>query len=166
MAKIAGNHDILDDFDRRILSEVQQNANRTNAEIGNVVGLSASAVRRRLQRLKKHGIIQAIVGTVDPDQFGVTLIVDLCFSAETPELYDAFDEQIRGLDAVQQSYHVAGDTDYVLVIHGPSVQWYENWSKQVLMSNPHIKRYSSRVVWSRKKFEPAVMFESRFNAER
>lgn len=158
MTNIATSHDALDDFDRKILDEIQHDASRTNAEIGEEVGLSASAVRRRIQRLKKQGVLKTVIGTVDPDRFGVTLIVDLCFSAETPELYDNFDKQIRDLDAVQQSYHVAGDTDYVLVIHGPSVQWYETWSKRILMSNPQIKRFSSRVVWSRKKFDPAVRF--------
>jgi len=159
MTKIAITTANLDWFDKLILNQIQQNADRTHAEIGGAVGLSASAVRRRWQRLKDAGVLQSQIAIIDVDPFGVTLIVDLCFSDETPELYAEFDRQMNALDVVQQSYHVAGDTDYVLVVHGPSLQWYEEWSKRIFMSDPYIKRYSSRVVWSRKKFSPAVIFE-------
>ncbi len=146
----------LDKFDKLILGLIQRNVDRTHAEIGKLIGLSASAVRRRLQRLKDANFIETQIAVVDVDKFGVTLIIDLCFVNETPEVYTDFDKHMQSMDAVQQSYHVAGDTDYVLVVHGPSLQWYEEWSKQVLMSDPHIQRYSSRVVWSRKKFSPTV----------
>lgn len=158
MAKFVEQAVELDKFDCEILNLVQRNAERTHAEIGNQVGLSTSAVRRRIQRLKDAAILGPEIALVDVDQFGVTLVVDVTFNAETPELYAAFDQLMTELSEVQQSYHVAGDTDYVLVVHAPSLQWYEEWSKQTLMSHPDIKRASSRVVWSRKKFVPSVRF--------
>ncbi len=146
----------LDNFDELILHQIQNNSDQTHAQIGKQIGLSSSAVRRRLQRLKDRGVVECQIAILDPDKFGVTLIIELCFSNETPQMYADFDKQMASLQAVQQSYHVAGDTDYVLVVHGPSLQWYEEWSKRTFMSDPNIRRYSSRVVWSRKKFSPSV----------
>lgn len=146
----------LDDFDRSILRVVQRDNQLTNAEIGERIGLSTSSVRRRLARLREEGVVAADVTRLHPDEFGVTLIVTISFATETPEDYAAFDDHMRSLAPVKQSYHIAGDDDYMLIVHGPSPQWYEEWAKQTLMSNPIIRRYSTRVVWSCKKFDTAL----------
>ena len=155
MTKFAISPD-LDSFDLGILAAVQADNQLTHAQIGAQAGLSASAVRRRLAVLRASGVIRRDCALLDPDAFGVTLIVDISFGEETPEQYAAFDAQMRSLAPVQFSYHVAGETDYVLIVHGPSLKWYEEWAKEVLMSNPVIRRYSTRVAWSYKKFDPTI----------
>ncbi len=145
----------LDDLDRSILRIVQRDNQLTNAEIGERIGLSTSSVRRRLTQMREDGVIAADVSRLHPDDVGVTLIVTVSFATETPEDYNAFDEQMRALAPVQQSYHIAGENDYILIVHGPNLQWYEEWAQDALMSNPIIRRYSTQVVWSCKKFDTA-----------
>ncbi len=152
MTKLTG----LDDFDHKILGLIQQNNLLTHGEIGEEIGLSASAVRRRLGELRKRGVVVADVARLHPDDFGVTLIVTVSFGEESPATYDEFDRQMRDLAPVKQSYHVAGSNDYVVIVHGPSLQWFERWGRDVFMSNPSIRRYSTTVVWSCKKFETAI----------
>ena len=146
----------LSDTDRRILSLVQSDTQRTHADIGTEIGITTTSVRRRLTKLREEGIIIADVARLDADAHGVTLIVSVSFREESLETYELFDAQMRDESAVKQSYHVAGEEDYVLVIHGPSLSWYEDWAKQALMANPAIRRYSTTVVWSCKKFETAI----------
>lgn len=146
----------LDQFDRRLLALVQANARLTHEALGERIGLSASAVRRRLNALRDAGVIEAEVALVDPEAFGVTVIVTLSFHDETEEAYDALDAQLAASPHVQQSYHVAGEHDYVVIVHGPSLRWYETWARGMFMRNPALRRYSSQVVWSRKKFAPHV----------
>ena len=146
----------LDSFDQKILALVQNDNLLTHSEIGDMVGLSTSAVRRRLKLMREQNVIIADVARVDPDTFGVTLITTVSFASESREIYDAFDQQIASLCPVKQSYHVAGSDDYVLIIHGPSLQWYEEWSRTVFMENEAIARYSTVVVWSCKKYETAI----------
>ena len=55
-----------------------------------------------------------------------------------------------------QSYHVSGATDYILIVQGPSLQWYEDWAKENIMSIGAIQRHDTAVVWSCKKFETAL----------
>ncbi|MDJ0643824.1 MAG: Lrp/AsnC family transcriptional regulator [Erythrobacter sp.] len=57
---------------------------------------------------------------------------------------------------VKQAYHVSGTTDYVLVVRGPSLAWYEKWATQTLMSDHNIKRHDTSLVYSCKKLEPAI----------
>ena len=145
----------MDQLDKKILGIVQRDNQRSHASIGEEVGLSPSAVRRRLTALRQDGTIERDVAILKPSGLGVRLIVTVTFGKETPEIYDAFDRQMAALPEVMQSYHVAGHQDYVLIIQGPSTDWYEIWAKEVLMANDAIARYDTMVVWSCKKFETA-----------
>jgi len=146
----------LDPFDRALLDLVQRDNQLTHAVLGEQVGLSASAVRRRLKVLRDTGVISRDVSILAPGQAGVTLITTLSFGEESVEAYDAFDQQILDTPEILQGYAVAGTDDYVLIITAPSLSWYEDWAKAAFMSNPAIRRYDTRVVWSCKKFDTAV----------
>lgn len=146
----------MDSFDRRICAIVQQDNQVTHAALGARIGLSEAAVRRRLKALRQSGVIERDVAILRQGAGGVRLIVILSFATETPEIYEAFDRQMAELPEVLQAYHVSGTVDYVLIVHGPSVEWYETWSKAQFMANPAIARFSTHVVWSCKKFETAV----------
>ena len=146
----------LDDFDRAILNFVQKNNLPSHAEIGEAVGLSGSAVRRRLTFLRNNGVIKKDVSILDTDALGVTLFVSVTFEKESPAIYDAFEKQAASLAEVQQCYHVAGAADYLLVVNAPSLPYYEKWSKEQFMSNEAIRRYDTTVAWSCKKFETFI----------
>lgn len=146
----------LDEFDQRILKIVQHNNQRTHADIGEAVRLSASAVRRRLKMLRDTGFIEKDVALLRTGGIGVRLVVLISFQNESIETFDDFDEQIRTTPEILQGYHVSGSLDYVLIVQGPNLEWYEDWGKQAFMSNPAIRRYDSHVVWSCKKFETAI----------
>ena len=149
----------LDRADRDILRIVQKDNQLTHAAIGEEIGLSMSAVRRRLVALRDGGLISKDVSIINADSVGVTLIVQVSFGEDTCEGYQEFDAHIAKLPNVKQSYHVSGATDYVLIVQGPSLQWYEAWAKDSLMSIPAIQRHDTSVVWSCKKFETAILIE-------
>lgn len=146
----------LGDADRAILRIVQKDNQATHAAIGQQVGLSTSAVRRRLVALRENGYIIKDVSILRSDTLGVTLIVQISFGEDTPEGYAKFDQHINTLPNVKQSYHVSGSTDYILIVQGPSLQWYEEWAKENIMSQAAIKRHDTSVVWSCKKFDTTV----------
>lgn len=146
----------LDEFDRAILDLVQRDASLTHEAIGERVNLSGSSVRRRLAALRKGGYILREVALLDGAATGVTLIVSVTLVEETPEAYASLDAILAEEEPVKQSYHVAGSDDYVLIVHSPSVQTYEEWSREVLMSNPHVRRFDTRVALSRMKFDTTI----------
>jgi Lrp/AsnC family transcriptional regulator, leucine-responsive regulatory protein len=63
----------LDDTNRRLLVELQQDARLTLAELGRRVGLSSPAVAERLQRLERDGVIRGYHADVDPRALGLSL---------------------------------------------------------------------------------------------
>jgi len=156
MNKLAGSARNLDQFDLKILNVIQTDNRLSHADIGRQVGLSTSAIRRRIRTMTDNGTIIANIALVEPELFGVTLIMELAFLTETPESYRDFDALIAESLYIQQGYHVAGDIDYVLIVHGPSLRWYEEWVSEYFTSDRNIKRVSTRVVWSRRKFDPSI----------
>ena len=63
----------LDKLDRAILRRLQENGRETYDVIGAQVGLSASAVLRRVKRLEESGVVDRYVALVRPEAVGVGL---------------------------------------------------------------------------------------------
>lgn len=60
---------VLDDINKAIIAQLQEDGRRSYAAIGTSVGLSEAAVRQRVQRLVDTGVMQ-IVAVTDPLQLG------------------------------------------------------------------------------------------------
>jgi Lrp/AsnC family transcriptional regulator, leucine-responsive regulatory protein len=144
----------LDRLDQSILAILQDDCTRSHAWIGEQVGLSGSAVRRRVQAMRESGVIArevAIVGA-QAGVGGITVVVTVTFERETREAYDAFRETMLRDDRVLQCHATAGQFDFILVVAARSPEDYEAWGEATLMSNASLRRYDSFVVWSTVKF--------------
>ena len=145
-----------DKFDKKILNLIQRNNQMSHESIGQKIGLSTSAVRRRLCEMRMCGMIEREVAILKPGRFGVTLIASITLSEESVEAYHSFDQCVFEMPEVMQSYHIAGDADYILIVHIENLEAYENWMKENIMNNPYVARCSTTVSWSCKKFETAI----------
>ncbi len=61
---------ILDVADRAIVERLRSDGRATFGAIGDAVGLSASAVARRVARLEDAGVIRGYTAVIDEDRFG------------------------------------------------------------------------------------------------
>ena len=61
---------VVDRVDEKVIGCLLRNARATLAEIGSEVGLSAPAVKRRIDRLVAGGAIQGFTALIDPDVLG------------------------------------------------------------------------------------------------
>lgn len=133
---------------------MQIDCTRTHADIGAEVGLSGSAVRRRIQALRAAGVIAREVALLSDAAHpsGITLIVTVSFEKETRKTNESFRAAMGREARVLQCYATAGQFDFVLVVVAKDPADYEAWSERVLMSNSALRRYDSFVVWSTVKF--------------
>ncbi|NII72383.1 DNA-binding Lrp family transcriptional regulator [Dyella sp. SG562] len=138
----------LDKFDRRILSILQLDARRSAELIGAEIGLSASAVQRRIARLREEGVILAEVAIVDPKRAGrpLTLIVDVEVERERPELLASLKQWIAAEPAVQEAWYVTGEGDYVLVVSARDVEDYDALMQKLVADNANVRRFQTRVA--------------------
>jgi Lrp/AsnC family transcriptional regulator for asnA, asnC and gidA len=84
---------VLDDVDKRIIEQLQQDGRRPYTQIAPAVGLSEAAVRQRVQRLIDSGVMQ-IVGVTDPRMigFGRQAMIGLTVEGDTRKVADAVAE--------------------------------------------------------------------------
>jgi len=138
----------MDDLDRKILGLLQDDARRAAEEVGAAVGLSASAVQRRITRLREQGIIMAEVAVVDPKSVGrsLTMIVDVEVERERPEAMAVLKRWIAGESAVQEAWYVTGDGDFVLVVTARDVEDYDALMQKLVSENPNVRRFRTRVA--------------------
>jgi DNA-binding Lrp family transcriptional regulator len=140
--------DQLDSFDRKLLDRVQRNADLSAEAIGREIGLSGSAVLRRLKRLKAAGIIQADVVLVDPAKVGrpTFFIVALEVERERPELMSRLRQWLGNEDQVQQAFYVTGSADFILVITARDVESYDALMTRLMADNPNVRRFTTNVA--------------------
>lgn len=139
---------VLDELDRKILAVVQQDARRSAEVIGAEIGLSASAVQRRIARLREEAVITAEVAIVDPKALGrsLTLIVDIEVERERPGLLAQLKGWIAGEPAIQEAWYVTGDGDFVLVVTARDVEDYDALMQKLVTENSNVRRFRTRVA--------------------
>lgn len=71
----------LDDFNWKIIQELQMNARITIAEIGKRISLSAPAVAERIKKLEEEGYIKGYRTVVDYDKLGLSVPVFINYKA-------------------------------------------------------------------------------------
>ena len=138
----------LDIFDRKLLEQVQRDADLSADVLGAQIGLSGSAVLRRLKRLKADGTIAANVALVEPARVGrpTHFIVALEVERERPELMSRLRQWLGGEDQVQQVFYVTGGADFILVITAPDVESYDALMNRLMADNPNVRRFTTNVV--------------------
>ena len=138
----------LDAFDRKLLEQIQRDADVSAEALGAQIGLSGSAVLRRLKRLKADGTIVANVALVDPAKIGrpTFFIVALEVERERPELMSRLRQWLDGEDQVQQVFYVTGSADFILVISATDVESYDTLMSRLMADNPNVRRFTTNVA--------------------
>ncbi|MBQ0930232.1 Lrp/AsnC family transcriptional regulator [Ideonella alba] len=138
----------LDDFDRHLLTRVQADAHCKAETLAAEIGLSASAVQRRLKRLRERGVIQAEVAVLDPAVMGrgLTLIAGLMIGRDNYAALPRLKAWLAAEPAVQQAWYVTGEADLVAVVLAPDMPAYDALCARLMAEVPQISRITTQVV--------------------
>jgi DNA-binding Lrp family transcriptional regulator len=139
----------LDDIDAHLLDLLQHDAGRTLHDLGEHVGLSPSAVQRRIARYRRDGLITGQVAVLDPHRLGPTVLaaVLVTLDRESVEHHRAFAERMRSDRQVQQCYRVAGPWDYVVVLAARSTRDCGRLGDRLFKADGNVRRYETLMVF-------------------
>lgn len=137
----------IDEFDRRLLAIVRQDNMVPARTIAERVGLSQSAVLRRLRRLRATGVIVADVSIVDPARLGpsITIHVLVELNQSGIRVEQAFARRLERRPEVIAAWNVTGRTDFVLTVTVPSIEAYQVFSDEVLASDDNVRSFETLV---------------------
>jgi Lrp/AsnC family leucine-responsive transcriptional regulator len=103
----------VDASDRKILALLVEDGRRTLDDVGGHVGLSPSAVKRRLDRLRARGALRGFTAVVDHAALGgsTEALIELFFAPGV--LLDEVAETLRDRPEVVEAWSVTGDPDAI-----------------------------------------------------
>lgn len=143
----------LDEYDKKLLRQLQQNNKMTAEELGHLVNLSTSAVQRRLKRLRDEKMIEADVSIISSSVVGIeiTCIVDVSLERGTSQALEKFKSTMLKCKEVMQCYYVTGSYDFIMIVNTQTMQQYEAFTNKWLLDNPNVKHFYTHVVMDKVK---------------
>ncbi|MDT8913364.1 Lrp/AsnC family transcriptional regulator [Amycolatopsis sp. PS_44_ISF1] len=137
-----------DSLDHHLLRLMQEDSGRTLREFGDQVGLSPSAVHRRIRGYRAAGVIAREVAVLDPAALGpATLAVVLVtLDRESAEHHAGFRARMLAEPQVQQCYDLAGPWDYLVVLVTGNLAECRTLSDRLFMDDRNVRRYDTLPV--------------------
>ncbi|OLL97829.1 Transcriptional regulator, AsnC family [Pseudonocardia sp. Ae406_Ps2] len=141
--------DGIDAIDRRLLDLLRVDGRASWADLGGRVGLSASAVRRRVDRLTARGVVQGFTVQVDPDAErtpGVAAYVELfCRGTVAPA---ELQRMLSAVPEVVTAGTVTGEADALVLLRSRDVQSLEDALERLrLAANVDHTRSAVVLTW-------------------
>ena len=138
----------MDALDRSIIDALRRDARASFADVGGVVGLSASAVKRRVDRLRASGALRGFTAVVDQAALGWTteaFVEVYCRDKTSPEVIR---ESVARHPEVVAAYTVTGDADALLHLVAEDTRHLEAALERI-RQEPEIQRTRSALVLTR-----------------
>ena len=152
----------LDSLDRRILQALQADGRLSYEQLAGRVGLSASAVLRRVRRLEQAGVIDGYVALVRAERIGLGLTAYISVSMEkhsggdkrTP--MEHFAAAVQTWPEVTECVSMAGEMDYLLRVVVSDMGHYSRFVMDTLLRHPSVRDCKTSFVLSRVKATTSV----------
>jgi DNA-binding Lrp family transcriptional regulator len=138
----------FDEIDHRLLDQLQRDASRSLRAMGEGVGLSASAVQRRMDRYRSAGVLKRHVAVLDSRRTAdiVLAVFLVTLERESSRHHGAFQRRLLAVPEVQQVYDVSGEWDYVVLLATIGMARHNELATRLFKDAPNVKRYTTMFV--------------------
>ncbi|GHH90721.1 Lrp/AsnC family transcriptional regulator [Streptomyces capillispiralis] len=138
----------MDDMDRKILAELQQDGRLTVTELAARVRLSVSPCHRRLRELERSGAISGYRAVVEPAAVGLGFeaLVFVSMRQEDRETVLEFERAVGEVREVLEAQRLFGEPDYLLRVVAADLAAYQRLYDERLATLPGVQRLTSTLV--------------------
>ena len=137
----------MDDYDRRILRQLEVDGRITNAKLAEKVNLSPSACLRRVQALEASGFIRGYRAVLDRSQLGaaITIFVMVGLSKHLSKDAREFEAAMEAADEVRECHNITGAVEYLLRVEVESLEAYKAFHADTLGVLPQVASITSHI---------------------
>ena len=140
----------LDNIDRALLTEIQQDSRISNSELARRIKLSQPATHARLKRLETIGVVRQHVSLLDRDKLGLDLI---CFfqvrlEAHSEQALLRFEQEVKAFPEVLECHYLTGQFDYLLKAVFENRRALEQFERQRLTALSDVVQITTSVALS------------------
>ena len=117
----------MDDFDRKILTLIQEDDSLSVADVADQIGLSTTPCWRRIHNLEKNGVIRKRVALLDTKSLniGITVLVTIRAARHNTQWLEDFSRVVDDIPEIVEIYRMSGDNDYLMKVVAPSIEGYD-----------------------------------------
>lgn len=132
----------MDELDAAILRYLEHHGRATNYEVGEAVGLSASAASRRIQALETAKAIRGYQAVIDDRLLGkrMTVYIRVTLERQSAPVLSAFEASVRHCKEIVSCHLMAGQYDYMLVARVGGIDDYGRLHQNELSRLPGVTR--------------------------
>lgn len=148
----------LDDLDRRILEQLQEDSSLTNQDLAQRVHASPPTCLRRVRRLVDEGVIDRQVAILAAEKLGSTLtaIVEITLDVQAAESLNAFEQSMLTESAVLQCYRVSPGPDFVVIAQVKDMPAYHALVHRAFTAQANVRNVRTFFSVHRAKFETRI----------
>ena len=144
--------------DRRLLAELQINANRNQSELAELVGMSRTSCWRRIRDFEEAGLIERQVALLNPKVagFNIQVLLLVAMKEHTDKNRESFERHVSLLPEVMECFSVSGDRDYLLQVIAHDMDSYNDFLNSEILRHEAVQSASSTFVLRRVKYSTAL----------
>ena len=156
----------LDRLDRAILAHLQTDGRAAHDAIGAEIGLSASAVLRRIRKLEEAGVIDRYVALLKPEALGLGLMVYVNVRLEKRAEHakrnpmDEFRASVQAWPEVVECVALTGEMDFLLRLVLQDMSAYSRFMMDTLLRHPSVQDCKTSFVMDRVKATTALPIQA------
>ena len=108
----------LNSIDEKIIKILRNDSRKSFVEIANVIGMSESAVRRRVKNLQDIGVIKKFTIDMGPsNKTSAITLISVDSTADTSNVSD----RLLNLKGIEVVYEITGQYDIATIIVAPTI---------------------------------------------
>ena len=146
---------MIDELDRKVIRVLNDDARQSFREIAKEVGTSTTAVINTVKKLEAEGAIKGYIPVVDPEHFGVRLMVVIALRISRGKLLET-QQKIAADPRVKAVYDVTGDWDSFVIGYFSGREDLNGFVKK-LQAFPYVDRTVTHIVLNVVKEERRVL---------
>lgn len=138
----------IDRTDKTILRALQHDGTLSNVTLAAKVNLSAPACLRRVERLKRFGLITGIVALLNPRALdaGMLMIIGVVLDRSTPDSFADFEKAAVKVSGCMECHVVTGEFDYFMLLRTRDSDSFNRLHAEQLLHLPGVRQIRSFMV--------------------
>lgn len=138
----------IDEFDRKLLRLLQEDARLTNNQLSERINLSASQCSRRRMRLEEAGIIKGYRADLDREKLdlGIVNVITVTLATHNRDNAQRFARLIAGLPEVLEAHALTGEMDYIIKVVTPDLKSLSAFVNEVLLPHESVQHVKTAIV--------------------
>ncbi|WP_431709484.1 Lrp/AsnC family transcriptional regulator [Glutamicibacter uratoxydans] len=136
----------MDQLDRAILAELQQDGRLSATTLAERVGLTVAPCHRRMRELEREQVITGYQAVIDPQKIGLGFEALVFVTLKNRSQMKAFEAAVEEVDFIVEAQRLFGEPDFLLRVYAADLPGYQQLYDEVLVQLPGIEKLTSTIV--------------------